>query len=204
MKTSMTIKINGKLEESFEQALYNDLEKFGEVFCSTVVEKAAPKIKQFADKEIAGYYAEYHPDYYDRTGQMKDNSFTQFVTKGMPYEGGIEINSGNTHHHGGFYPKWGSSEPGISEEQIYTSVWDLGLHGKKGANHYTNTYHIFDENGKNKFELRTLGEGRYIQGMPHRLDRLVRKVWDSEFQNQMIQIGLDKASKQRYSVLKFI
>ncbi len=204
MKTSMTIKINGKLEESFEQALYNDLEKFGEVFCSTVVEKAAPKIKQFADKEIAGYYAEYHPDYYDRTGQMKDNSFTQFVTKGMPYEGGIEINSGNTHHHGGFYPKWGSSEPGISEEQIYTSVWDLGLHGKKGANHYTNTYHIFDENGKNKFELRTLGEGRYIQGMPHRLDRLVRKVWGSEFQNQMIQIGLDKASKQRYSVLKFI
>lgn len=204
MKTSMTIKINGKLEESFEQALYNDLDKFGEVFCSTVVEKAAPKIKQFADKEIAGYYAEYHPDYYDRTGQMKDNSFTQFVTKGMPYEGGIEINSGNTHHHGGFYPKWGSSEPGISEEQIYTSVWDLGLHGKKGANHYTNTYHIFDENGKNKFELRTLGEGRYIQGMPHRLDRLVRKVWGSEFQNQMIQIGLDKASKQRYSVLKFI
>lgn len=204
MKTSMTIKINGKLEESFEQALYNDLEKFGEVFCSTVVEKAAPKIKQFADKEMAGYYAEYHPDYYDRTGQMKDNSFTQFVTKGMPYEGGIEINSGNTHHHGGFYPKWGSSEPGISEEQIYTSVWDLGLHGKKGANHYTNTYHIFDENGKNKFELRTLGEGRYIQGMPHRLDRLVRKVWGSEFQNQMIQIGLDKASKQRYSVLKFI
>lgn len=204
MKTSMTIKINGKLEESFEQALYNDLEKFGEVFCSTVVEKAAPKIKQFADKEIAGYYAEYHPDYYDRTGQMKDNSFTQFVTKGMPYEGGIEINPGNTHHHGGFYPKWGSSEPGISEEQIYTSVWDLGLHGKKGANHYTNTYHIFDENGKNKFELRTLGEGRYIQGMPHRLDRLVRKVWGSEFQNQMIQIGLDKASKQRYSVLKFI
>lgn len=204
MKTSMTIKINGKLEESFEQALYNDLEKFGEVFCSTVVEKAAPKIKQFADKEIAGYYAEYRPDYYDRTGQMKDNSFTQFVTRGMPYEGGIEINSGNTHHHGGFYPKWGSSEPGISEEQIYTSVWDLGLHGKKGTNHYTNTYHIFDENGKNKFELRTLGEGRYIQGMPHRLDRLVRKVWGSEFQNQMIQIGLDKASKQRYSVLKFI
>lgn len=204
MKTSMTIKINGKLEESFEQALYNDLEKFGEIFCSTVVEKAAPKIKQFADREMAGYYAEYHPEFYERTGQMKDKSFTQFVTKGMPYEGGIEINSGNTHHHGGFYPKWGSPEPGISEEQIYTSVWDLGLHGRKGANHYTNTYHIFDENGKDKFELKTLGEKRHIQGMPHRLDHLVRKVWGSEFQNQMIQIGLDKASKQRYSVLKFI
>jgi len=204
MKTSMTIKINGKLEESFEQALYNDLEKFGEIFCSTVVEKAAPKIKQFADREMAGYYAEYHPEFYDRTGQMKDKSFTQFVTKGMPYEGGIEINSDNTHHRGGFYPKWGSPEPGISEEQIYTSVWDLGLHGRKGANHYTNTYHIFDENGKDKFELKTLGEKRHIQGMPHRLDRLVRKVWGSEFQNQMIQIGLDKASKQRYSVLKFI
>lgn len=204
MKTSMTIKINGKLEESFEQALYNDLEKFGEIFCSTVVEKAAPKIKQFADREMAGYYAEYHPEFYDRTGQMKDKSFTQFVTKGMPYEGGIEINSGNTHHHGGFYPEWGSPEPGISEEQIYTSVWDLGLHGRKGANHYTNTYHIFDENGKDKFELKTLGEKRHIQGMPHRLNRLVRKIWGSEFQNQMIQIGLDKASKQRYSVLKFI
>lgn len=204
MKTSMTIKINGKLEESFEQALYNDLEKFGEIFCSTVVEKAAPKIKQFADREMAGYYAEYHPEFYERTSQMKDKSFTQFVTKDMPYEGGIKISSDNTQHHGGFYPKWGSSEPGISEEQIYTSVWDLGLHGRKGANHYTNTYHIFDENGKDKFELKTLGEKRHIQGMPHRLDRLVRKVWGSEFQNQMIQIGLDKASKQRYSVLKFI
>ena len=203
MKTALTIKINGKLEESFEQALYKDLEKFGEIFCSTVVEQAAPKIKKFADQEIAGYYAEYKPEFYNRTGQMKDKSFTQFVTKGMPYEGGIEINSGNTHHHGGFYPKWGSPEPGISEEQIYTSVWDLGLHGRKGDNHYVRQYNIFDDEGK-EFEHRDFGENNHIQGMPHRLDRLVRKVWSADFQNQMIQIGLDKASKQRYSVLKFI
>ena len=208
MKTNLTIKINGKLEESFEHVLYNDLKKFGDVFCETIVKNATPKIKEFADKEIAGYYAEYHPEYYKRTNQMKTKSFKPFTITGSKYEGGIKFDSSYTHHHGGFYPKWGSPNPGFKdvedqEQQIFQSVWDLGLHGRKGTNHYTNTYHIFDETGKDEFELRTLGEKRYIQGKPYRLEHLVEQVYSADFLNKMIQMGLDKASKQRYSVLKF-
>lgn len=160
-----------------------DLELFYMTFARTAIGKAADQIEKFAQREMAGYYNEYDPEYYERTGQMRDLSYAKFK-RGFGkrrYEGGIITRAGFTDH----TPK------GITEEEIYENVWDLGIHGVRANRHYDyktrKSYSTYEN----------------IQGEPNRFGKIEEMVADSNFQNQMFKLGLDAAMKQKYSVLRF-
>lgn len=166
-----------------DSAIQKDIELFYTTFARRAISEAADQIVKFARREMAGYYNEYSPEYYDRTGQMLDLSYTRF-TIGFGknhYEGGIITRSGFTDH----TPK------GITEEQIYENVWTLGTHGVRADRHYD-------------FKTRkSYSTYETIQGEPNRFGKIEEIVASSDFQNRMFKLGLDAALAQHYSVLKF-
>ena len=145
-----------------ESAITKDLQLFYDTFAANAVDKASHEIENFAKKEIAGYYNEYDPEYYERTGQMYDWSYKRYKTKvGSKYrEGGIVINPALTNHE----PK------GITEAEIYESVWDLGLHGRYV--HHLRHY--------GKYLSPVAKDPIYIQGEPNRFGKIEEMVLNSQ------------------------
>lgn len=172
-----TVKIN-------DAAIVNDLNTFYNAFATTATIQASKKIEKFAQKEMSGYYSEYDPEYYDRTGQMRNHSFKRFAVKaGNVREGGILVNPGFTNHE----PK------GITESEIYENVWDLGLHGRR-VNHLRHY---------GEYLSPVASDPVYIQGEPNRFGKIEEMIASGDFQNEMFQLGLNAAMKQKYSVLRF-
>lgn len=168
-----------------ESAITEDLQLFYDTFSKTATKEASCEIEKFAKKEIAGYYNEYDPEYYIRTGQMHDWSYKKYNIKvGNKYrEGGIAILPGFTDHE----PK------GISEAEIYESVWDLGLHGR----------HIDRLRHYGTYLSPIAKDPVYIQGEPNRFGKIEEMVASSQFQNKMFDLGVKAAMGQKYSVLRF-
>lgn len=200
---------NGGVDGINDSALENDLKLMQETFCKTVIERAIPTIEKFAAQEIEGYYEEYDPKYaereeegnppdyyYIRTNQMMDKSFQRFsITEGKTYQGGIEFDPSETKHTGGY--RRGAktpSEPGLTEEQIYTSVWDLGYHGRTSY-----TYRVHDSvNGDH-----SIIETHYIGDTPHRFDRVIEKASAQSVIDRLRNAGLSAVQKQNYSMIRF-
>ena len=168
-----------------DAAITNDLQLFFDTFSKTAIREASFEIEKFAKKEMAGYYNEYSPEYYERTGQMRDWSYKRYaINVGGKYrEGGVAILPGFTNHE----PK------GISEEEIYESVWDLGLHGRR-VNHLRHYGDYLSPVAKDPV---------YIQGEPNRFGKIEKMVASDQFQNKMFNLGVEAAMKQKYSVLRF-
>lgn len=219
MRDTVKLKLHWKkgatngIEGVDDGALEADLKKIQETFCQTVVERAIPIIEKFAIQEIEGYYDEYDPEYdrreeegnppayfYIRSDQMRNKSFQQFTEiNGKTYQGGIEFDPSATKHMGGY--KRGSdkpSKPGITEEQIYTSVWDLGYHGRTSY-----TYRVYGSGDAYTHGYRTVTETAYIARTPHRFDRLIKNASNQKYIKQLTNAGISAVQKQKYSVLKF-
>lgn len=174
--------------------LEDDLRKMSEIFCNTVITKAADKITEFAEDQMYEFYAEYTPLIYNRTNQMGKSSYQKYInSEDDIYQGGIEIDSGFTSH-----PDVGFNN---GEDQIYINVWDLGIHGylKKDPYYYLNTK---GKRGKKRIYVTT--DYKTIQGKPHRIDEIVKKIQNPGFQNRLKTSGLSAMTKGNYSVLKFV
>lgn len=189
--------------------LENDIKKIHETFSQTVIEEATTVIEKFANQEIEGYYGEYDPEYerreeegnppdyyYIRTDQMHNDSYKRFTdTKGKYRQGGIEFNPSETKHTGGYRRgQEKPTKPGITEEQIYTSVWDLGYHGRTSF-----TLRVYNSKGEDY----KITETDYIRGEPHRFDRIIHNASAPNLINDFKKKGLLAVQKQNYSVLKF-
>lgn len=165
----------------------DDLKKFRDAFGITVAKKATQMIYKFAQEEIAGYYGEYPPIMYTRENeapdQMKNYSFAPYTgmlsNKGI-YEGGIIFDPGFVDH----------VVRGISEEQIFENVWDLGVHGRHAT---------FKMHSGNAY----LSTVEIIQGTPNRFGAIVEKVNSDSFKKDLINAGFKAARQQKYSILKF-
>lgn len=184
---------NAKSIEGIDN-LEDDLRKMGEIFCNTVVTKAADKITEFAEDQMYEFYAEYTPLVYDRTDQMRKSSYQKYIDSTDDiYQGGVEINPNFTSH-----PDIGFDN---GEEQIYTNVWDLGIHGylKKAPYFYINTK---SKKGRKRIYVDT--DYKAIQGKPHRINEISKKIQNPGFQNRLRISGLSAMTKGKYSVLKFI
>lgn len=190
----MKVKINSDVLIN-QKDLESDIKKFVEICATTIVEEAANLIKKFAFYQMVGYYEEYTPRRYKRTGQMRDSSYKSFViTKGNVYEGGVIINSSNTNHRRGYYVtdenKRGSGdinlrEPSIKEEYIYDNVWIKGSHGYENVGYGGEVY------------------WREITGVPDRMNKLKRKAYSKDFKERLLAKGMRKAKSQSYSILNF-
>ncbi len=196
MKSKLQLNLkwkNNTIEGVTDKDLESDIKLIKETFCQTVTEKAVKRIFKFAQQEMREYYKEFNPpEVYVRTGDMQNNSFKEYrQTKGNIYQGGIEIDSSFTKHYGGFLKEGELTEPGLTEEEIYTSVWDLGLHGRTKTYIHSGDHYVTDETFK------------YKQGKPHRFNRISQKASTQEFLNTLEHAGLSAVTKQKYSVLKF-
>lgn len=195
MRGNLKLKLNWKdntIKGITDGQLESDIKLIKETFCQTVVENAVTRITKFAQQEMEGYYAEFDPpDEYPRTEDMKKNSFISYKkTKGDIYQGGIVISSAFTKHMGGFLKQGEETEPGLTEEEIYTSVWDLGLHGRRRT-HFIHSGNFY------------ASDTEYKQGVPHRFDHMVQKASTQGFLNNLERSGLSAVTKQKYSVLRF-
>ena len=177
----MKVKLNSDVIMN-EKAIAKDLEMFAKTCATTIVEEAAKSIKEFAYKQMVGYYDEYDPRIYVRTNQMRDSSYKPFTTTtGNIYEGGVIINSENTNHKRGIR-KNGEE---YTEEEIYDNVWIRGSHGWEFVGYGDNAY------------------WREINGLPDRINRLKRKAYSRDFKRKLLSKGFEKAKSQSYSILKF-
>lgn len=177
----MKVKLNSDVIMN-EKAIVKDLEMFAKTCATTIVEEAAKSIKEFAYKQMVGYYDEYDPRIYVRTNQMRDSSYKPFTTTtGNIYEGGVIINSENTNHKRGIR-KNGEE---YTEEDIYNDVWIKGIHGQEKVGYGDNAY------------------WREIQGLPDRINRIKRKAYSRDFKRELLSKGFEKAKAQSYSILKF-
>lgn len=202
MKGKLTFDLrwkNNTIEGVTDGDLEADIKKMRQAFCETITQKAAERIEKFAAKEMEGYYDEYEPTYYKRTYQMYNDSYRQYLPKpqGNIYRGGIEISSGFTEHHNGMIDNLKGIEGnfknmGITEEEIYTNVWDKGIHGVQTIHH----------TGITRYTSWT--DTKIIPGMPHRFDRVKQKSSASGFFNALERSGLAAVKQQKYSVLRFI
>lgn len=188
----------GTIEGVTDGALESDIKLIKETFCKTITQRAAEKIEEFAAKEMEGYYDEYSPEYYRRTYQMYNNSYKQYLPdpEGNIYRGGIEINSSFTEHHNGMIDNLKGIEGNFqsmkfSEEDIYTSVWDKGWHGRQTVHHVGTTRYT------------NWTDTTIIPGTPHRFDRVSKKASAQGFLNKLERAGFSAVTKQKYSVLKF-
>ena len=177
----MKVKLNSDVMMN-EKAIAKDLEMFAKTCATTIIEEAAKSIKEFAYKQMVGYYDEYDPRIYVRTNQMRDSSYKPFTTTtGNIYEGGVIINSENTNHKRGIR-KNGEE---YTEEEIYDNVWIKGFHGWEFVGYGDNAY------------------WREINGLPDRINRLKRKAYSRDFKRKLLSKGFEKAKSQSYSILKF-
>lgn len=192
---------NNTIEGVTDGQLEADIKALHEAFCKAVTERAATNIEKFARIEMEDYYTEIHekpshPIYYKRTKDMLNNSYKPFQEEdGDIYSGGIDIDSEFTTHEHGFNgnPPGCVTPAGFDEEEIYTSVWVKGFHGRrrkyhKGATRYTSWW----------------SGAKIIEGKPDRLGHLEEKASSPGFINSLKNAGMSAIQKQNYSVLKFV
>ena len=61
-----------------KKALEKDVEKYLKTFAEAYADTAANEITKFAQQAIQRFYDHYTPKYYDRTDDLKKNSFSKY------------------------------------------------------------------------------------------------------------------------------
>ena len=104
-----------------EKELQKDINKYLKSFAETYCKQATIAITDMARNAIQRFYDEYEPEYYNRTDDLLNNSYSPYYhNNGRNVYGGVRIHSGN------MQPYVGS---GISEFEIASSAWKEGIHG---------------------------------------------------------------------------
>ena len=151
--------------------LEKDLKKYGECFCRTYANKAADEITKFAKVAIEQFYNDYSPLYYNRTDDLKNNSyFRYYKDNGKTVRGGVRISSKNMKDY-------------VNGNQI-TSAYDVAtwtwLHGYHGYLRHDPMQRIYTFPPVVMVEM---------------------AIGDPVFQQKLIDTASNKAKKLNYSVL---
>lgn len=119
-----------------------DIKKFVEIYCKTGAKIAGEEFEKRAKKAIQAFYNDYSPTWYDRTGNMMNNSFRKYYHNNSDIiYGGVKISSENMFS----YPpkKWsGTPVPGpnypygqSNPDSILFGVWEVGDRVTARASH---------------------------------------------------------------------
>ena len=77
-----------------QKALIKDLKKYMYTFADEYCHEAATEITKIAKYAIEQFYNDYSPDYYDRTYDLRENSYSRYYhNNGRAIYGGVRINS---------------------------------------------------------------------------------------------------------------
>lgn len=79
-----------------QKLLEQDVEKYLRTFAKVYCRNAQVEATKMAKYAIKQFYKDYKPDYYDRTFDLRDNSYSPYYhDNGMRIYGGVRINSDN-------------------------------------------------------------------------------------------------------------
>lgn len=120
MKLNVTI-IN---KEELNSLLVQDLDRYIDNFVKYGIEIAQPLIEQYTKEAIESFYGSYRSIYYyDRTGNLKNNSYQSIVEQtGTNVLVGVEISGANMNEY----------ESGVSPSSVVGWTWSQGAHGYPG------------------------------------------------------------------------
>lgn len=77
-----------------QKVLENDIQKYLYTFADSYCRDAEVEITKMAKYAIKQFYEDYTPNYYDRTDDLKNNSYTPYYhNNGKAIYGGVRINS---------------------------------------------------------------------------------------------------------------
>lgn len=101
--------------------LQKDISKYLKTYAEAYCKQAAKEITEMASEAIQKFYDDYTPNYYNRTDDLLNNSYSPYYhNNGKAIYGGVRISSANMQPYKG---------AGISQYEIASSAWRQGLHG---------------------------------------------------------------------------
>lgn len=164
--------------EEFERDLKNECRKYLTTFAIEYCSKAADELTNTAKYAIEEFYRDYNPNWYDRTNNLKDNSYKRYYKNhGKRVIGGVYIGSDYMDN---YYKK---TKNGLIERDpflVASTAWESGLHGIYG-------WHT--EDGKNGV-------------VP--IDIVNKKMKDKKFLENLEESAYKKAMSQNYEILSYI
>ena len=163
-----------------KKALEKDVEKYLKTFANAYADAAANEITKLAQQAIQRFYDNYTPKYYNRTDDLKDNSFSRYKhNNGRQYYGGVRI---STHNMSPYVVGGLNNRRFIDPFYIAQPCWEKGIHGSASGI-----------------------DGRYpvIRDKQSPKTYLLNKMDDKRFQDNIKQVGYNAAIKQQYQLLRF-
>ena len=108
---------------SLEKDLERDLEKWIRTYAEAYCKKAAIELTETAKYAIQKFYNDYTPKYYDRTFDLRDNSYSLYYhNNGRKIYGGVRISA----------DKMQDYKDGTSAVDVVGWTWFEGRHGFRG------------------------------------------------------------------------
>lgn len=153
-----------------ERALEKEIKKYLKTYAETYCRQASKELTEFAKDAIQKFYDDYTPKYYNRTYDLLNNSFEPYYhNNGRVIYGGVRITSSAMQPYRG---------AGISQHEIASSAWRIGLHGFNNRDPYDRIY--------------TAPPLYYVR----------EKMNEKTFLDKLNKIGETVAKKQKYTYLK--
>lgn len=105
---------------SFEKSLEKDLQKWVKTYAEAYCRQAALELTETAKYAIQKFYDDYNPRYYDRTYDLRDNSYSLYYhNNGRKIYGGVRISAINMQDY----------KNGTSADDVVGWTWFEGKHG---------------------------------------------------------------------------
>lgn len=147
-------KVTNNIKKDLRNKIKKEVRDYTEKYCVAYCQKAADEITEFAKSAIYQFYNDYTPSIYDRTYDLRDNSYKRYYHNNGhgKYYGGVRITSEDM----------STYQPGTVYEtdpfEVVTAAYN-GWHGDPIRNIYTTPpLEIIREKMKDKKFLNSIEE----------------------------------------------
>lgn len=103
-----------------QKLLENDIKRWMKTYAEAYCKQAAIELTETAKHAIQKFYDDYNPRYYDRTDDLKDNSYSLYYhNNGKRIYGGVKISAANMSDY----------KNGTTADDVVGWTWFEGKHG---------------------------------------------------------------------------
>ena len=108
-----------------EKAIRNEIKDYLRTYALTFCSIAADELTRTAESAIAEFYNDYEPKFYERTFDLRDNSYRRyFHDNGRRVYGGVRISADKMQPYGNIW-----TGRVVEPEIIVNGAWEHGWHG---------------------------------------------------------------------------
>lgn len=122
------MKIEAKINNDIMKDLRRDVEKYLKTYAKESSKYASKKLTEKAQYCMKYFYDDYSPKYYNRTYDLRDNSYSPYIhNNGNVYYGGVKISSDNMSPYYSSFSKVNTSD--YTDPIIIARLGWNGYHG---------------------------------------------------------------------------